>query len=72
MIKTRLDLDRIRAARRVIDPVFLDTPLFRCDALGDALGCGVSVKLETANPVRSFKGRGTELVAGELSAQGRT
>lgn len=72
VLKTRLDLDRIRTAPRVIDPVFLDTPLFRCDALGRALGCAVSIKLETANPVRSFKGRGTELVASRLSDQDRT
>jgi threonine dehydratase len=72
MITTRLDLDRIRAARRLIDPVFLDTPLYRCDALGSALGCTVSIKLETANPVRSFKGRGTELVASLLAERGRT
>jgi threonine dehydratase len=56
----------------VIDPVFLDTPLYPCDGLGRALGCTVSIKLETANPVRSFKGRGTELVATMLAEQGRT
>jgi threonine dehydratase len=71
VLRTRLDLDRIRAARRVIDPIFLDTPLYPCDALGRELGCTVSIKLETANPVRSFKGRGTELVASLLSDQGR-
>ncbi|WP_328615431.1 pyridoxal-phosphate dependent enzyme [Amycolatopsis sp. NBC_00355] len=65
--RTRLDLTRIEAARRVIDPVFLDTPLYPCDPLGQALGCRVSVKLETANPVRSFKGRGTEVVVSGLS-----
>jgi threonine dehydratase len=64
---TRLDLDRIRAARRVIDPVFLDSPLYRCEALEPELGCVVSIKLETANPVRSFKGRGTEVVASQLA-----
>jgi len=32
----------------------------------------VSVKLETVNPVRSFKARGTELVASLLTEQGRT
>jgi threonine dehydratase len=63
---TRLDLDRIRAARRVIDPAFLDSPHYRCEALEPALGCAVSIKLETANPVRSFKGRGTELVTSLL------
>ncbi|MEO3749498.1 pyridoxal-phosphate dependent enzyme [Streptomyces sp. B6B3] len=70
MVETRLDTARIRAARRVIDPVFLDTPLYRCEALGAELGCAVSVKLETANPVRSFKGRGTELVASGLAEHG--
>jgi threonine dehydratase len=68
--ETRLDLARIRAARRVIDPVFLDTPLYRCEALEPALGCRVSIKLETANPVRSFKGRGTEIVASLLAGTG--
>ncbi|MGW3962633.1 threonine ammonia-lyase [Amycolatopsis sp. NPDC005003] len=67
MPETRLDLARIRAARSVIDPVFLDTPLFRCEALEPVLGCAVSIKLETANPVRSFKGRGTEVVASGLT-----
>ncbi|WP_329203461.1 threonine ammonia-lyase [Streptomyces sp. NBC_01435] len=67
MQETRLDTTRIRAARRVIDPVFLDTPLYRCEALEPVLGCAVSVKLETANPVRSFKARGTEVVASRLA-----
>ncbi|MEU6916900.1 threonine ammonia-lyase [Streptomyces olindensis] len=70
MRETRLDTARIRAARRVIDPVFLDTPLYRCEALEPALGCAVSIKLETANPVRSFKARGTEVVASLLADQG--
>ncbi|MFI6789465.1 threonine/serine dehydratase [Nonomuraea sp. NPDC050383] len=70
MHQTRLDTARIRAARRVIDPVFLDTPLYRCEALEAALGCAVSVKLETANPVRSFKARGTEVVASLLAEHG--
>jgi threonine dehydratase len=68
--QTRLDTARIRAARRVIDPVFLDTPLYRCEALEPGLGCAVSIKLETANPVRSFKGRGTEVVASLLAERG--
>jgi threonine dehydratase len=68
--KTRLDTARVRAARQVINPLFLDTPLFRCEALEPSLGCTVSVKLETANPVRSFKGRGTEVVASLLADSG--
>ncbi|MFC4036674.1 threonine/serine dehydratase [Streptomyces polygonati] len=70
MQQTRLDTARIRAARQVIDPIFLDTPLYRCEALEPGLGCAVSVKLETANPVRSFKARGTELVASQLAGHG--
>ncbi|MEV0385770.1 pyridoxal-phosphate dependent enzyme [Nonomuraea sp. NPDC050643] len=72
VLNTRFRLDRIRAARQAIDPQFLDTPLYQCDALGRRLGCTVSIKLETANPVRSFKGRGTELVTSLLADQGRT
>jgi threonine dehydratase len=60
----------VRAARRIIDPQFLDTPLYRCGALEPVLGCAVSIKLETANPVRSFKARGTELIARLLADAG--
>ncbi|MEU9671217.1 pyridoxal-phosphate dependent enzyme [Streptomyces bobili] len=70
MQETRLDTARIRAARQVIDPVFLDTPLYRCEALEPNLGCRVSIKLETANPVRSFKARGTEVVANLIADSG--
>ncbi|MDH6221365.1 threonine ammonia-lyase [Streptomyces pseudovenezuelae] len=70
MQQTRLNTDRIRAARRLINPVFRDTPLYRCEALEPDLGCAVSIKLETANPVRSFKARGTEVVASLLADRG--
>ncbi|CAA0133481.1 L-threonine dehydratase catabolic TdcB [Mycolicibacterium vanbaalenii] len=70
MQRTRFDTARIRAARQMIDPVFLDSPLYPCEALEPGLGCAVSVKLETANPVRSFKARGTEVVASLLVAGG--
>jgi threonine dehydratase len=63
----RLGLDRIRSAVRAIDPVFLNAPQYECAALGDALGCSVTLKVETLNPVRSFKGRGTETVMASLS-----
>jgi threonine dehydratase len=51
--------DGIAAAARAIDPVFLDSPLTRHDALDDRLGCRLVAKVETLNPIRSFKGRGT-------------
>lgn len=54
----RLSLARIAAAAQHIDPVFLNTPQFECEPLSEALGCALTLKLETANPIRSFKGRG--------------
>ena len=63
----RLDLDRIRRARTAIDPVFLDSPQYECAPLGDVLGCSITLKIETLNPVRSFKGRGTETALSSLA-----
>ncbi|MDQ0468554.1 threonine ammonia-lyase [Labrys wisconsinensis] len=67
---TRLDLGRILEARERISRVFRDTPQFDCPALGDVLGCDVVIKLETANPIRCFKGRGTEVVMARLAESG--
>lgn len=41
------------------------------ETLSDRAGFPVVVKVETANPVRSFKGRGTWLALRELAAAGR-
>jgi len=57
----RLSLERIDAARSIIDPVFLNSPQFEAEDLGDALQVRLTLKVETLNPVRSFKGRGAEL-----------
>ncbi|MFF0463869.1 threonine ammonia-lyase [Streptomyces mexicanus] len=63
-----LDVARIENAVQVIDPVFLNTPQYLdeqlCRALGDR---AVTVKVETANPVRSFKGRGADLMLSTLA-----
>jgi threonine dehydratase len=56
----RLPLAQFELARQLIDPVFLNSPQYECEALGDALGCPVTLKVETANPIRSFKGRGAD------------
>lgn len=65
--RTRLDLDRIRQARREISPVFRDTPQFRAPTLGALLDCELVIKLETANPIGCFKGRGTEVAMSRLA-----
>ena len=64
----RIGLDAIRRAAAVIDPVFLRSPQYRCGALEDRLGCRLTLKLETANPVRCFKGRGASLLVRSLGA----
>ncbi len=56
----RLSLPAITEAASVIDPVFRNTPQFDCESLSEALGCKLTLKLETANPIRSFKGRGAD------------
>jgi threonine dehydratase len=73
-----MDLDlsivRIAEAARIIDPVFLNTPQYADKQLSEALGRSVVVKVETANPLRSFKGRGADFLMGCLDAglRGRT
>jgi threonine dehydratase len=64
----RLSLAAIRRALDVIDPVFLGSPQYRCEPLNDALECYVTLKLETANPIRSFKGRGASFLIRERAA----
>lgn len=67
---TRITRDEIDEARRRIDPVFLDSPLAGHAQLDAALGCRLAIKVETLNPVRSFKGRGTEAFAALALAPG--
>jgi len=62
----RLSLERIARAAREIDPVFLHSPQYRAESLGERLGCELVVKVETLNPIRSFKGRGTDFYVREL------
>lgn len=56
----RLSLENIERASREIDPVFRGAPQFEADILGEALGVRIVTKVETINPIRSFKGRGTD------------
>ncbi len=62
----RLDLERVRRAAGLIDPAFLNTPQFESSPLSAGLGCTLTLKIETMNPVRSFKARGTDTVMSTL------
>jgi threonine dehydratase len=63
----RLSVERIEQAAGIIDPVFLNSPQFRAEPLELQLDCRVVVKVETLNPIRSFKGRGAEYLTATLS-----
>src|SRR5690349_14807841 len=61
-----ISVDRIQRAAEVIDPVFLNSPQYDCEPLSKRLGVTTILKVETLNPIRSFKGRGTDFLMHEL------
>lgn len=63
--------EAIRAAHAMIDPVFIGSPQFVHDGLSARLGVPVVVKVETVNPIRAFKGRGTWVAVHGLAGEGR-
>src|SRR5258705_12587646 len=71
-MQAKISLARITAAPSQIDPVFLNSPVLRDTSLGSSLGCRLVMKVETQNPVGSFKGRGTELFAATALTPGET
>ncbi len=66
MLTCPLDLANIEKAAESIDPVFLHSPQYEDGTLNAALGRRVLLKIETANPIRSFKGRGADFFARSL------
>ncbi|MFI0450119.1 threonine/serine dehydratase [Actinomadura sp. 6N118] len=67
-----ISIERIAYAATVIDERFRNTPQYTDELLSAALGRPTLVKVETTNPLRSFKGRGAEFLLHELSADVRT
>lgn len=67
-LPSRLSLERIERAAATIDPVFLNTPQFESEPLSDALDMRLVLKIETINPIRSFKGRGADFLLSDASA----
>ncbi len=58
----RLSLENVENAIPIIDPIFLNTPQYVNDTLSQLLGLTLVTKVETANPIRCFKGRGADLL----------
>ncbi|MEP7347220.1 MAG: pyridoxal-phosphate dependent enzyme, partial [Gemmatimonadaceae bacterium] len=63
----RISVEQIARAAREIDPVFLHSRDVASDALGRRCNAQVVLKDETANPIRSFKGRGADFFIRTLS-----
>jgi threonine dehydratase len=66
-----LEPGAIRAAHASIHPAFTGSAQYVHEGLSVRLGVPVVVKVETVNPIRSFKGRGTWLVVNALAGEGR-
>ena len=62
-------VERIRDAARAIDPVFLNSPQFVCEPISEKLGVTALLKVETVNPIRSFKGRGADYLIHRLAGR---
>lgn len=65
-MNSRLSLDHIAEAARIVDPVFLHSPHVRWEAFSSRFGVDLTLKLETLNPIRSFKGRGADFFLSKL------
>jgi threonine dehydratase len=66
-----VSIERIAEAAEVVDPVFLDTPQYECEPLSERLGLTAVLKVECVNPIRSFKGRGTDYLLHRIEAPAR-
>ena len=65
MTAHRLSVENIERSAREINPVFTGTPQYNSEPLSQALGADVVLKVETLNPIRSFKGRGADFFMSE-------
>jgi threonine dehydratase len=69
-MQKRLSISNVEKAVHSIDPVFLNSPQFFQEPLGESLACRLLLKVETLNPVRSFKGRGADLLVSNSKEDG--
>jgi threonine dehydratase len=65
---SRFTVEEIEQAPEWIDPVFLNSPQYECETLSKYLGAKLIVKIETLNPIRSFKGRGADLLVSKTKS----
>jgi len=63
-----VSIERIAEAAEVVDPVFLHSPQYLSRSLSEKLDVWTILKVECVNPIRSFKGRGTEYLLHRIEA----
>ena len=68
-MEAAISIDRIREASVTIDPIFRDSPQFVCEPISEGLGVATILKVECVNPIRSFKGRGTDFLLQRMGRQ---
>jgi threonine dehydratase len=66
-----LEPDAIRAGHARLHPAFRNAPQYVHDGLSGLAGTDILLKVESVNPIRAFKGRGTWLAIEALAGQGR-
>jgi threonine dehydratase len=59
-VNHRLSIEQVREAHACIGKEFKHSPQYQHAPLSTALGCSLILKIETLNPIRSFKARGTD------------
>jgi threonine dehydratase len=66
-----LSCRRIERAMAYIDAAFRGSPQFEASSIGSIFGGRLVVKVETLNPIRSFKARGAQFLMSQLVGQPR-
>jgi threonine dehydratase len=68
-VDASISVANIEDAAGVIDPVFVHSPQFFSEPLSARLRVRTALKVETINPIRSFKGRGATYLLHRLAAE---
>jgi threonine dehydratase len=68
-VDASISVDRIAEAADAIDPVFVETPQYVSEPLSRRFGVTIVLKVETVNPIRSFKGRGADYLLHRVESQ---
>lgn len=58
--EAEVSIEGIAQAAEGVDPVFLNSPQYASEPISSELGFTTVLKIECLNPIRSFKGRGTD------------